>query len=74
MSNEVNLHNDHVASCLCCKHLSMVWGEPAHMDDPEESSYIYCGKAVFHFDRDSDIDIFQVLHDSGRQCKFFLCK
>lgn len=64
----VNMHGNHEATCLCCKHLNMGYeGDYSDMT-PGEGWYAGCGKSHFYLSgSDVDTDVHEVWI-KGRTC------
>ena len=68
-----NKHKDHVASCLCCKHL-WVWDEESGYSEytPGSPAGIECNKKEFKpLDFTWLTSELKKLHDRGKTCKSF---
>lgn len=68
----INLHDGHLASCLCCKNFYTNDASPGYSEwTPGESMSIYCLRGHFDFDEYNATEMFQRLHDLGQTCVDF---
>lgn len=70
---ELNHHNDHLASCLCCAHLRVVDGSPEYGDaTPGSESTVDCAEGVIEFDSHLWLRAsFRLFHEWGPYCPLF---
>jgi hypothetical protein len=72
MSQSINKHGDHTASCWCCEHLNFEWATPDYSEyTPGDSAYITCKKKVFPNKYSPDQDDFHSLQIIGQTCSEF---
>ena len=71
--NVTNIHYQHLASCLCCRHLTGSMGEGGYSDvTPSSPAFFDCLKGAFAFREDDDYEKWLfALHDYGFNCTKF---
>jgi hypothetical protein len=71
----LNLHRDHIASCLCCSNLMVSNGYPDLSDiTPGEPPSCYCSDGHFNVDKLGWEELIRTLHAMGRTCFDFEAK
>lgn len=69
---DLNMHDDHVASCLCCRFLSSSDAEPGYGEyTPGSTASISCSENVVDFDPYYFIRSLRLMHDWGPYCPRF---
>lgn len=68
---ELNMHGDHVASCLCCTRLTVSQDGFYSELTPGEGAYIECGAGVFQTIYAPASDDMHQLQIYGRTCPKF---
>jgi len=68
-----NMHEDHIASCLCCRNFNGDLGTGDLSDvTPGSDARLYCNEGEFEYGKDSDMmDFLADVHDRARHCKLF---
>jgi len=71
--NITNYHNDHIASCLCCKYFYGSLGEPGYSEwTPPYPSYIECKKGEFDFGPgDGFFTMISTIHNTALHCTLY---
>lgn len=72
---KVNMHKDHIASCLCCIHFSAYDEQSGYSEfTPGSPASISCDRGVEDFDVYDIRDSLQKIHDVARKCEMFQAK
>lgn len=75
MSRPLNIHGDHIASCLCCRNLLIEDSTPEYSEyTPGDSARIECTKDVFPVKWCLDEGDFHSLQIIGQNCLKFEAK
>lgn len=72
MSQQLNTHDDHIASCLCCRNLLIEDSTPEYSEyTPGEAAHIKCTRDVFPVKWCPDEGDFHSLQVIGQTCHKF---
>lgn len=72
MSNNPKMHQDHVASCLCCRYFDLSSATPAYSDvTPEEPASMDCRWHIFGFTYNPDGDALHKILPLAQTCDKF---